>query len=407
MRKRNKVKIQKAFKCRIYPDSEQQAELAIQFGCVRFVYNHYRAVREGYYIDTGTGLTYNDCAIDLTDQLKVEYPWLKTADSQTLQQALKDLDRAYQNFFAGRAEYPNFKRKFAKQSIRYPQRFKLEGNKIYLPKVGWVKIVRHRRIEGTMKNCTVTRTKSGKYFVSIQCEMNVDDPTPVNDESVGIDLGIKTFAVLSDDSPPIESPKHLRKTERLLKIRQRRVSRKVKGSRSRDKARHNVAVLHEKIANQRKDFHHKASREIVNRYGCIGLEDLNIRGMVKNHHLAKSIVDAGWGQFVQFLTYKAAWAGGEIVTHDRWFASSKTCHVCGEQNKSLKLSDRLWVCLRCNVVHDRDYNAAMNLKPVRQSTAGAAGIDAVGDMSSAVRHSAPEKFTQGSLILVTDEAQRL
>lgn len=379
--------IRKAFKYRIYPDSEQQAELAIQFGCVRFVYNHYRAVREGYYIDTGTGLNYNDCAADLTDYLKVEFSWLKTADSQALQQALKDLDRAYQNFFEGRAEYPNFKRKFDGQSIRYPQRFKFNGNKIYLPKVGWVKVIRHRRIEGKMKNCTVSKTKSGKYFVSIQCEMEVDDPKPVNDKGVGIDLGIKTFAVLSE-GPPVETPSYLRKSERLIKIRQRRLSRRVKGSRSREDARHRLAVIHEKVANQRRDFHHKASADIVANFGAIGIEDLNIRGMLRNHHLAKSIADAGWGQFRQFLAYKAAWAGGTIVKHDRWFASSKTCHVCGEHNKSLKLSDRVWVCLRCNVVHDRDHNAAMNLKP---STAGAAESNAGGDMSSAVRHSAPEK----------------
>lgn len=397
------MKIQKAFKYRIYPDSEQQAELAIQFGCVRFVYNHYRAVREGYYIDTGTGLTYYDCQNDLTDQLKVEYPWLKTADSQALQGAIRDLDRAYQNFFAGRAEYPNFKRKFDKQSIRYPQRFKLEGNKIYLPKVGWVKIVRHRRIEGTMKNCTVTKTKSGKYFVSIQCEMEVDDPVPVNDKGVGIDLGIKTFAVLSEGKP-IETPSYLRKSERLIKIRQRRLSRKVKGSRSREDARHRLARIHEKVANQRRDFHHKASAEIVANFGSIGIEDLNIRGMLKNHHLAKSIVDAGWGQFRQFLAYKSGWSGGTVIKHDRWFASSKTCHVCGCKNKSLKLSDRVWICLRCNVVHDRDHNAAMNLKP---STVGATESNAGGDTSSAVTRSAPEKFIQGSLILVTDEAQRL
>ncbi len=390
--------IQKAFKYRIYPDSEQQAELAIQFGCVRFVYNHYRAVREGYYYDTGGGLTYNDCAADLTDQLKVEYPWLKTADSQTLQQALKDLDKAYKNFFEGRADYPNFKRKFAKQSIRYPQRFKLQGNRIYLPKVGWVKVVRHRRIEGThaqgvgwkMKNCTVSKTKTGKYFVSIQCEVEIAEPTP-DTESVGIDLGIKTFAVLSDGTE-IESPKHLRKAERLLKIRQRRLSRKVKGSNGRAKARHVVATIHEKVANQRKDFHHKESRKIVNRFGTIGLETLNVKGMVKNHNLAKSISDAGWSQFVQFLTYKTQWSGGEIVKRDRWFASSKLCHVCGDKNNSLVLSDRTWTCLGCGTVHDRDHNAAMNLVPVlRPHTAGAAGIDAVGDMSSVVMHSAPEK----------------
>lgn len=389
--------IRKAFKYRIYPDSEQRAELEIQFGCARFVYNHYRAIREGYYYDTGEGLTYNDCANDLSDILKVEYSWLKEADSQVLQQTLKDLDRAYSNFFDGRADYPNFKSKHGRQSIRYPQRFKLKGGRIYLPKVGWVKVIRHRRIEGTMKNCTVSKTKTGKYFVSIQCEIETAEPTP-NTESVGIDLGIKTFAVLSTGER-IEAPKYLRKAERLLKIRQRRLSRKAKGSNGRSKARRAVAVIHEKIANQRKDFHHKESRKIVDRFGVIGLETLNIKGMVKNHSLAKSISDAGWSQFVNFVEYKSAWTGGEIVKHDRWFASSKLCHVCGETHQFLTLSDRIWTCSNCGTVHDRDHNASINLRP---TTVGATESNAGGDMSSAVRHSAPEKFKAIAL-----EAQRL
>lgn len=383
--------IRKAFKFRIYPDSEQRTELDKQFGCSRFVYNHYRAAREGYYQDTGTGLTYHDTAIDLTEQLKVEYPWLKEADSQTLQQALKDLDRAYQNFFAGRADYPNFKRKFDKQSIRYPQRFKLEGNTIYLPKVGWVKIVRHRKIDGKMKNCTVSKTKTGKYFVSLQCEIEQDIQPTTNTKSVGIDLGLKDFAILHDGEKKttIEPPKHLRKAEKLLKIRQRRLSRKAKGSNNRGKARLRLAATHEKVANRRKDFHHQESRKIVNAFGSIGLETLNVDGMLKNHKLAKSIADAGWSQFVTFIEYKAAWAGVEIVRHSQWEPSSKTCNDCGYINRSLTLKDRTWICPDCGVIHDRDENAAKNLRP---TTVGATGINALGDTSSAVGRSAREKF---------------
>ncbi len=386
--------IRKAFKYRIYPNSDQQAKLAVQFGCARFVYNHYRAVREGFYYDTGTGLNYNDCATDLSDILKVDYPWLKEADSQTLQQALKDLDRAYANFFEGRADYPNFKRKFDKQSIRYPQRFKFNDSKIYLPKVGWVKVVRHRRLpegpRGTMKNCTVSKTKTGKYFVSIQCEIEHETPEQ-KQGSVGIDLGLKDFAAINDGSKTekIACPKHLRKAENLLKIRQRRLSRKRKGSNSRNKAKLVVAATHEKIANRRQDFHHQLSRAIVDNFGRIGLESLNVAGMVKNHNLAKSVSDAGWSQFVTFVEYKAAWAGSEVVRHDRWFASSKTCNDCGAVNKTLKLSDRTWVCQTCGVIHDRDENAAKNLRP---STVGTTGINADGDMSSVVMRSASEKF---------------
>lgn len=378
--------MKKAFKFRIYPDNGQAAELDKQFGYARFVYNHYRAAREGYYQETGTGLGYNDCATDLSERLKEERPWLREADSQTLQQALKDLDRAYVNFFEGRADYPKFKKKHGKQSVRYPQRFKLDSNRIYLPKVGWVKIVRHRRVEGEMKNCTVSKTKTGKYFVSIQCEVEHVTPEQKPD-SVGIDLGLTTFATLSTGEK-IAPPKHLRKAERLLKIRQRRLSRKVKGSNSRAKARHAVAVSHEKVANQRRDFHHQLSRQIVDRFGVIGLEDLSIKGMIKNHHLAKSIADAGWGQFVQFVTYKAGWAGGEIVKHDRWFASSRICNDCGEKNSSLTLSDRQWVCLSCGVIHDRDDNAAKNLDPkLPREPRKVTPVES----RPAVRQSAPEK----------------
>jgi putative transposase len=391
--------IRKSFKYRIYPDSEQQAKLAVQFGCARFVYNHYRAVREGYYHDTGTGLNYNDCASDLSDILKVDYPWLKDADSQALQQALKDLDTAYQRFFQGLSDYPTFRRKFDKQSIRYPQRFKLQGGCVYLPKVGWVKVIRHRRIEGTMKNCTVSRTKTGKYFVAIQCEIEHTVPEQ-RQGSIGIDLGLKDFATINDGekTEKVACPKHLRKTANLLKIRQRRLSRKVKGSNSRTKAKLVVAAIHEKITNRRRDFHHQLSRAIVNNFGRIGLETLNVAGMVKNHSIAKSVSDAGWSQFVTFVEYKAAWAGSEVTRHDRWFASSKTCNDCGAVNNALKLSDRTWVCQTCGLIHDRDENAAKNLRP---STVGTTGINAERDMSSVVKHSAPEKFK------TTLDAQRL
>jgi putative transposase len=384
------VQVKKAFKFRIYPNQAQREALSVQFGHARFVYNHYRAVREGYYLDTGTGLAYRDCADDLADILKVEHPWLKEADSQVLQQALKDLDRAYINFFAGRADYPNFKSKHDKQSIRYPQRFKVNGNKLYLPKVGWVKTVFHRPIEGAPKghpkNCTVSKTKTGKYFVSIQCEMEVEDPQP-KPFQVGIDLGLKTFATLSTGEK-FDKPKYLHRSERRLKIRQRRLSRKVKGSNSRDKARHRVAVQHERIANQRKDFHHKLSHRLASEYGCIAFESLNTNGMLKNHSLAKAIADAGWSQFVNLTAYKALWAGGGVRKVDRFFPSSKLCSDCGDKHHHLTLNVRQWVCLNCGVFHDRDENAAINI--LKQATVGATESYAAGDTRVQVRLSAPE-----------------
>lgn len=378
--------IRKAFKFRICPNRTQQAALVQQFGAARFVYNHYRAVREGYYLDTGAGLTYNDCATDLTDTLKVDYPWLKQADSQVLQQVLKDLDRAYVNFFAGRAAYPNFHSKHANQSIRYPQRFKLNGKRIYLPKVGWVKGVFHRDIEGKMKNCTVTKTKSGRYFVSIQCEIEIIDPTP-KAEAIGIDLGLTTFAALSNGKKHAKL-KHLHKSERRLKIYQRRLSRKVKGSKSRNKARLPLAKLHERIANQRKDYQHKLSRQLVDRFGSIAFEALNISGMVRNHNLAKAISDAAWSQFVGFCEYKAKWANAQVLRVDRFLASSQICSACGAKNKNLTLNMRQWACLSCGSIHDRDENAAKNI--LNKATVGATESYAGGEMSASVRASAPE-----------------
>lgn len=370
--------IRKAYKFRIYPNQIQQAELARQFGCARFVYNHYRGVREGFYIDTGTGLSYNDCQNDLAEFLKVEHPWLRNADSQALQSAIRDLDRAYVNFFEGRADYPNFHGKHGKQSIRYPQRFKVKDKRVYLPKVGWVKCVFHRPIEGMMKNCTVSKTKSGRYFVSIQCAM--EHTTPKQESaSVGIDLGLTTFAALSTGEK-IDKPKHLYRSQRRLAIRQRRLSRKAKGSKHRAHARLPVSVLHERVANQRRDFQHKLSRQLVDRFGVLSFESLNIAGMVKNHNLAKAISDASWGQFVTFCEYKAGWVGGEVLRVDRFFPSSKLCSDCGTKNKSLTLNIRQWVCLSCGALHDRDTNAAINI--LKQTTVGATERYATGSHSS-------------------------
>jgi len=252
--------VKKAFKFRIYPNKEQQHQLAIQFGHARFVYNRYRAWREQSYKETGKGLTYHQTAVALTKLKKnPEFEWLKEADSQVLQQKLKDLETAYKNFFAGQAKYPNFKSKRGKQTIRYPQRFKVNGKKIYLPKVGWVNHKQHRPLEGEMKNCTVSKTKSGKYFVTIQCKLDIDEPNFTGSE-VGIDLGLNHFATLSTGQK-IENPKYLRKAEKKLIKLQRRLSRKKKGSNGWEKARLKVARQHEKISNQRADFLHKASRD--------------------------------------------------------------------------------------------------------------------------------------------------
>lgn len=367
------MKTRKAYKFRIYPNRTQQQALAVQFGHSRFIYNHYRAKREQVYQETGQGLSYIDCANGLK-ALKAEYEWLREADSQVLQQSLKDLDRAYKNFFEKRADYPRFKSRHDKQSIRYPQRFKLKHNRIYLPKVGWVKLGQHREMTGTMKNCTVSKTKSGKYFVSIQCEIELEQPV-YSGNKCGLDLGLTHFVILSTGEK-VDNRRHLRKSEKRLVKLQQQLSKKQKGSNNRAKARLKVARQHEKVANQRRDFHHKLSHQLTHEFSHLGFERLNIAGMVKNHSLAKSISDAGWGQFVQFCRYKGEWYGCHVGQLDTFFPSSKLCNVCGNINRDLKLSERHWVCPTCGTLHDRDINAAQN---ILKHTVGATEIHACRD----------------------------
>lgn len=368
--------VKKAFKYRLKPNNEQQAALTIQFGHARFTFNWALGRRKEFYQTNGKGLNYYAQADELRDLKQADDTlWLKQGHSQVLQQKLRDLDRAYVNFFEGRAEYPAFKSKRNKQSIRYPQGFKLQGQSVYLPKVGWVQLVLHRPVEGEMKSATVTKTKSGRYFVSIQCETELDAPI-YEGPHVGVDMGLNHFATLSTGEK-IDNPRHLRKAEKRLARAQRKLSRKVKGSANREKQRVKVARLHERVSDQRRDFHHKLSRRLVDEFGAITFETLHIKGMVRNHKLAKSISDAGWGQFIAFTEYKGAWYGAHLEKIDRFYASTKICSECGTKNQDLTLSDRTWVCQSCGVVHDRDVNAAINIQ--NQTTVGTTGINACGD----------------------------
>lgn len=360
--------VRKAYKYRIYPTKQQEDVLAIQFGHARFVFNAALAASSAAYKETGKGINYYDTTWMLKFW-KQNLVWLKDADSQVLQQSLGNLKKAYTNFFEGRAGYPKFKGKYSNQSIRYPQRFRVDGSRIYLPKVGKVRVVLHRPIEGKMKNLTVSKTKTGKYFISIQCEVELPGPLPLNGV-VGIDLGLKHFAVLSTGEK-IDHPQYLRKSERKLKRAQRVLSRRKKGSGGWQKARLKVARLHEKIANQRKDFLNKLSYRIASEHGHIKIENLNVGGMVKNHKLAKSISDSGWSEFGRQLGYKSEWRGGFVERIDRWCPSSKTCSVCGSVNQELKLHHRFWICAGCGSEHDRDYNAAKNIE--QYDTAGSCG----------------------------------
>jgi putative transposase len=386
------MNIRKAFKYRLYPSSEQAQRFAVQFGCARFVYNHFLNVRKQYYAthkdnSRKKGLSYVDTNKMLT-LLKREpdREWLRDADSQVLQEALRNLNRAYENFFRrvksrqGKPGYPRFKSRKGKQSIRYPQRVKYEGNRTYLPKVGWVKTIFHRPLEGTPKSVTVSKTKSGKYFVSVLCEVEIPDP-PRRSGEVGVDVGLKYFAVTSDGGF-FSPPQHLLNAEKRLGRLQRRLSRRQKGSAGWERMRQQVARLHEKVANQRRDFHHKLSSYLVGKYGAIYLEDLNVRGMVRNRRLAKHISDAGWSQFAMQLAYKGEWYGCSVEKIDRFAPSSKTCSACGTINHGLMLKNRSWVCPKCGAHLERDLNAATNI--LNFSRAGAARSNAGGESVSLI-----------------------
>ena len=358
----------KGFKFRLYPNQAQEDLLAVQFGHKRYLYNWgIDQSREGY-------PGYRILADQLPEMKKrAETAWLKASHSQVLQQALIDLNEAFVNFFEKRAGYPRFKGKRARQSIRYPQPkeswIRSEGRRIYLPKVGEVRLVMHRPIEGVMKSVTVSRAKSGRYFVSINVEVEIPEAKRIGGR-VGIDLGVRDFVSLSTGKK-VEVPQHYRKAERKRRRLARQLSGKKKGSRNREKARHRLACLDERIANQRRDFHHKLSHQLVEENQFIGVEDLNVRGMMANHRLAKSIGDAGWSKFVSMLEYKGEWYGCQVVKVGRWYPSSRTCSECGMRLESLPLSVREWQCPECGCAHDRDVNAAINI--LKQATVGTTG----------------------------------
>lgn len=378
-----------ATRIRLYPSDQQAKALAVQFGCARWVWNNALATTGALYRETGKGLNYHAMAIRLP-KLKQEFEWLGDADSQALQQSLQCLARAFENFFAKRGRYPRFKSKHGRQSIQYPQRVKIEGSLIYLPKVGWTKCVVHREIVGRFKTVTVSRNACGQFHAAILTDDDAAMPAvSTAGKAIGIDVGLTHLAVTSDGSK-FDNPRHLRKAERNLKRKQQSLSRKKKGSNSRNKARQLVARAHERIACARKDHLHKLSRRIVNENQVIAVETLNVKGMLKNHTLARAVSDVGWNMLTNFLEYKAARAGKAFVKCDRWYPSSKACSACGAICETMPLDVRSWTCAHCGAHHDRDVNAAKNIRAEGLRTlAGGMPAAASGGRVSRARKSNP------------------
>jgi len=356
----------KAYKYRIYPNREQQVLLSKTFGCCRKIYNWALDFKNKRY----TQYQQNVNRFELDKMLTFlksteENSYLNEVGAQTLQRELANLEIAFTNFFKNNKDYPKFKNKYDYQSAQFPQGVKIDfkSQKVFIPKLKNTIVKIDRKFTGDIRTCTVSRTTTNKYFISILVEDGIELPIKkeVKEEtSTGIDVGLKSFLVDSNGLE-VENPKFYRNSEKRIKCLQRRLSRKVKESKNRRKAQLKLALKHEYVANQRKDFLQKLTTNIIKNQDTIFVEDLNVKGMLKNHNLAKSISDASWSEFFRQLKYKSEWLGKNIIEIGRFEPSSKMCS-CGVINKELKLEDREWTCKSCGAVHHRDLLAANNIK---------------------------------------------
>lgn len=361
--------IRKSFKYELFPTQEQKMLLEQHFGACRYVYNWGLEQKIKAY-ESNQKISCFDLIKRLTELKNDEkHLWLQDVYSQSLQMSLRNLDNAFTTFFKSQNKFPKFKSKHnSRKSYQCPQKVKMdfENNLIQIPMVKKVKAAIHRKFEGIIRTCTISKTPTNRFFISmlVEIDKNLPDKPEISKEtSIGIDLGIKDYAITSN-SQKFENPKYLRQSEQRLKVLQRKVSRSKKGTKHREKLKQLLAKQYEKVTNQRKDFLHKLTYKLTheNQVNTICIEDLNVKGMLKNHCLAKSISDASWSKFVEFLNYKCEWYGKNLITIGRFESSSKICSNCGNYYKELKLSERAWICSECNEEHDRDVNAAKNIR---------------------------------------------
>lgn len=361
--------VKKAFKERFYPTPQQAELLAKSFGCARFVYNNALKFRTEAYYKDGTSVSHSEIEKRLVG-LKKEFDWLSEVSSVILQQTLRDQQEAFKNFWANRSQYPKFKKKDARQSVRFTKAaFNHRDGQIFIAKSKEPLNIRWSRdIPSDPSSITVSKDASGRYFISLLCEFEPKS-LPITPKMVGIDVGL-TDLYITSDGEKIGNPRHTKRYEKKLAFLQRQLSKKKLGSNNRAKIKQKVAKLHAKISDCRSDFIHKATRRFINENQVICVESLSVKNMVKNPKLAKHIQDAGWGEFVRQLNYKAEWAARTVHQIDRFFPSSKRCHSCGYVHESMPLSVRKWECPSCKTKEiDRDVNAARNIL-----TAGLAGL---------------------------------
>lgn len=376
--------LHKAVQVRLYPSQQQQTLLAQAFGCSRWWWNYALNISIETYKETSKGLGQVALNALLPKLKKAENTkWLADCYSQVLQATTLNLTTAYKNFFEGRARFPRFKSKHGRQSIQYPQKVKIVNGNVRLPgKIGEVKAKIHRPIEGKIKTVTISKTPSGKYFASILTEVDGEKPNISEGKIYGVDLGLKHFAVITDGEKvsKYDNPKHLAKHEKNLKRKQQKLARKEKGSNSRNKYRKVVAKVYERVSNSRQDFLHKLSYKLVSDSQAVIVESLHVKGMVRNPNLAASISDCGWGMFTNFLAYKLERKGAKLVEIDRWFPSSKLCSNCFYEMDEMPLDIREWTCPNCGTHHDRDGNAAINIRAegIRMLKADGSAVSAVG-----------------------------